>query len=407
MKSSGGLGVTESMTAPRFEYFLETLDQPVEPGHPVWLRPLPMTRHGLAEPVAPGLRPDVSISVGDYFQAVRAFLEGPGKDAFFRSLTRLGGDASAAETVLVFLAKHGEYYHPAKVKTEIKGIVFRWVVNVAVSTAGISLLFNEFDLLEKLGREFPASYIPEVYGAGEVDAGRGRTLAMFLGQWFPDFHEFHLTRDTTSGEEGSLVLWDPENGPRRLDTAQAQAVYYQVARILTHYLKLTDFVCIGAWHHAAGDFVVRLREDHPEVRLITVREYLPLFRTRPASGDSVRSIKLFLEALLVFLLNLSIRTRLDRLDGTGDLAWSDSVAVQATVAGLLDSLAERTAPFELPLPMELLFMRYLAACSKDDLLGLCMAIAEKNYPSGSLEFSLLETCLEEHAAELTAVFSRL
>jgi hypothetical protein len=57
--------------------------------------------------------------------------------------------------------------------------------------------------------------------------------------------------------------------------------------------------------------------------------------------------------------------------------------------------------------MELLFMRYLAACSRDDLLDLCMAIAEKNYPSGSLELSLLETCLEEHAAELTAVFSRL
>ena len=407
MKAPGGRGVAESMAAPRFEYFLETLGHPVEPGHPVWLRPLPMTRHGLDEPVPPGLRPDASISVGDYFQAVRAFLEGSGRDAFVRSLTRWGGDASAAETVLIFLAKHGEYYHPARVITEIKGVVFRWVVNVAVSTAGISLLFKEFALLEKLGREFPVSYVPEVYGAGEVDGGRGRTLAMFLGQWFSGFHEFHLTRDATSGEEGALVVWDPENGRCQLNTAQAQAVYYQVARIHTHYLRLTDFVGIGAWHHAAGDFVVRLREDHPEVRLITVREYLPLFRTRPATGDSVRSIKLYLEALLIFLLNLSIRTRLDRLDGTGDLAWSDSIAVQATVAGLLDSLAERTAPFELPLPMELLFRRYLAACSKDDLLALCMAIAEKNYAPGSLEFSLLGTCLEEHAAELAVVFSQL
>lgn len=406
MKASGGGGVAESTTAPRFEYFLETLGQPVAPEHPAWLRPLPLSRHGLADPSPSGLRQDASISVRDYFQGVRTFIEGPGRNAFVRSLTKWGADAPAAETVRIFLAKHGEYYHPARVETEISGILFRWVVNVAVSAAGTSLLFKEFELLEKLGREFSAAYVPEVYGAGEVDAGRGRMLAMFIGQWLADFHEFHLTRDTPEGGP-ALVLWDPQNGPRRLDTRQAHAIYRQVARILTHYLKLTDFAGIGAWHHAAGDFVVHLKEDRPEVRLITVREYLPLFRTRPVSGDSTQSIKIFLEALLIFLLNLSIRTRLDRLDGTGELAWSDPVAVQATVAGMLDSLAEKTVPFELPLPMEPLFRRYLAACSEEDLLSLCMAIAEKNYPPGSPEPSLPETCLEEHAAELAAVFSQL
>jgi len=406
MKASGDCGVAEVTTAPLFEYFLETLSQPVAPEHPAWLRLLPMSRHGLAEPAPSGLRHDASICVRDYFQGIREFIQGSGRNAFISSLAKWGADASAAETVRIFLAKHGEYYHPARVETEIKGVVFRWVVNVAVSTAGMSLLFKEFGLLEKLGREFSASYVPEVYGAGEVDTGRGRMLAMFIGQWLADFHEFHLTRGTLGGGQ-ALVLWDPQNGPRYLDTRQAYAVYHQVARILTHYLKLKDFAGIGAWHHAAGDFVVRLKEDRPEVRLITVREYLPLFLTRPVSVDSVRSIKLFLEALLIFLLNLSIRTRLDRLDGTGDLAWSEPVAVQATVAGMLDSLAEKAEPFELPLPMELLFRRFLAACSKEDLLSLCRAIVEKNYAPGSLELSLLETCLEEHAAELTAVFSRL
>jgi hypothetical protein len=82
---------------------------------------------------------------------------------------------------------------------------------------------------------------------------------------------------------------------------------------------------------------------------------------------------------LIFLLNLSIRTRLDRLDGTGEMAWSDPVAVEATVAGMLAGLAEKPPPFELPLPFTQLFRRYLANCSAEDLLDLCNGIAA-TYP---------------------------
>ena len=390
----------------RFEYFLETLDQPVGLEHSVWLRPLPVSRQAFngSPPSLPHL--GASISVGDYFEGVRAFIEGPGRGAFVRSLDRRGADAAAARAFSIFLVKHGEYYHPARVESEIAGVLYRWVVNVAVSAAGAALLFKEYDLLAKLGREFPVSYIPEVYGAGEVDVGGGRALPMFLGNWLVDFHEFHLTRDDLDGRQ-ALVLWDPENGRIRLDSGQTGGVYHQVARILTHYLNLTDFAGIGAWHHAAGDFVVRLRGGLPEVRLITVREYLPLFRGRSTSGDPAQSIQSFLEALLIFLLDLSIRTRLDRLDGTGALAWSDPLAVQATVAGMLDGLAGKTAPFDLPLPMEPLFRSYLALRTEEDILPLCTAIAQKKYPVGSPELALMGTRLEEHAAALAAAFGQL
>ena len=174
------------------------------------------------------------------------------------------------------------------------------------------------------------------------------------------------------------MLWDPENGPRRLDAAHSRAVYYQVARILTHYLNLETFEGITAWHHAAGDFVVRIDADAVEVRLISVRDYRPLFPARPEPADSPRAAASFLETLLIFLLNLSIRTRLDRLDGTGELAWAGPESVAATVEGVLDSLAAKPAPVELPLPMDLLFRRFLAACREEDLLDLCQAIAARD-----------------------------
>lgn len=398
----------ESGMAPRsaFSYFIETPDQPVTPRDPLWARPLPTSRRGVAEPSSPPPAEGAPLTVGDYFQAGRRFFEGAGRAAFVRACARGGLEDAAAAALRIFLAKHGEYYHPARVEAEIRGKCLCWVLNVAASAAGRSLLAREHALLERLGREFPGAYLPEVYGAGEVDAGRGRALSMFLGQWLAGFHEFHLTR-TAPREGPALVLWDPQNGPRRLDAAQSRAVYHQVARILTHYLNLETFEGITAWHHAAGDFVVRIDADAVEVRLISVRDYRPLFPARPEPADSPRAAAAFLETLLVFLLNLSIRTRLDRLDGTGELAWAGPESVAATVAGVLDGLAAKPAPVELPLPLDRLFRRFLAACREEDLLDLCRALAAKIEAAGRAGLPLMEKCAEEHAATLAAAFNRL
>jgi hypothetical protein len=43
--------------------------------------------------------------------------------------------------------------------------------------------------------------------------------------------------------------------------------------------------------------------------------------------------------LLIFFLNLSIRMRLDRYDGVGDIVWADGPVVQSTLDGVMDGLA--------------------------------------------------------------------
>jgi hypothetical protein len=248
------------------------------------------------------------------------------------------------------------------------------------------------------------SYVPEVYAAGTVDAGHGRSIDLFLGQWFPGFHEFHLTR-SAGGAEPSIVLWDAETGHRHLDSGQTHAVYHEVARVLTHYFSLTTLEGIGAWHHAAGDFVLKVSGGRPQVRLITVRDYRPLFRARQEAGDASPDFKTLLETLLIFLLNLSIRTRLDRLDGVGEMAWSGPAAVEATVAGMLAALAEKPAPFELPLPLDRLFRRYLAACSSDDLQELCNGIASTYGPEAP-ETPVVKARLKEHVNALADALGR-
>jgi hypothetical protein len=404
MKGPEGRGAAGSGGKARFAYFLETPDQPVTPEQLLWRQPLPLSRAFCAgsSRAAAG----APLSIGDYFEAVRSFLDGTGRAAIAGCLKKRGAEAAAPAFFHIFLAKHGEYYHPGRVEADIGGKPFCWVVNVAVSAAGRSLLPKEYAILERLNREFTVSYVPEVYAAGTVDAGNGRSIDLFLGQWFPGFHEFHLTRKAAAAEP-SVVLWDAETGHRHLDPDQTRAVYFEVARILTHYFSLTTREGIGAWHHAAGDFVAKLSGRRPEVRLVTVRDYRPLFRARQDAGDACPDLKTLLETLLIFLLYLGIRTRLDRLDGTGDMAWSGPVAVEATVAGMLAALAEKPAPCELPMPLDRLFRRYLAACASEELLDMCMAVATRAFPLESAEHALLKDRIQDHAAMLSEVLSRL
>lgn len=381
---------------PRFSCFLETSDQPVTPDHPVWSLPLPSSRQSTTRGLQaePGKVP----SVGDYLGAVQLFLEGPAQDAIAQCLTKRDAGLSYPEAFRIHLAKHGEFYHPARVKACSGGNCFHWVVNVAASPAGTALIRKEYALLQKLARQCQPVYVPEVHAFAEVQSAGGLCLPMFLGEWFSGYHEFHLTRSTPSGELG-LVLWDPESGNRFLDCEQSEKIYCQAARILTHYFNPASFECIGAWHHAAGDFVARLSASGVDVRLVTVREYRSLFRSRHVPGGVDPDIRTLLEALLLFLLQVSIRMRLDRLDGVGQIAWSGPEAVKGTLVGVLEALADKPDPAGLPL--DVLFSRYLASCTEEDLLDMCQGLVAKTFSSGAPELPLVISRLPEHAADLS------
>jgi hypothetical protein len=279
-----------------------------------------------------------------------------------------------------------------------------WVVNVALSAAGGRLIRKEYALLEKLFRLGRPAYIPEVYAFAEMPLAGGRSLPMFLGEWFSGYHEFHLTRSTSTREQ-QLVLWDPENGSCFLARKQAEDLYRRAARILAHYFNPATFECIGAWHHAAGDFVARLSGSGVDVRLVSVREYRSLLRSGPSVLDAAPDIRFLLEVLLLFLLQVSIRMRLDRLDGVGQMGWSGPAAVDGTVVGVVEAVADKPAPPGLSL--DVLFRRYLAASTEEELLDLCRGIAAKTISLDSPEYLLVKSRLPEHAADLAEAIRRL
>ncbi len=91
MKGPRGHGSTRSAGKARFAYFLETLDQPVTPEQPLWRQPLPLSRTFCAVSSRPAS--GAPLSIGDYFESVRSFLEGTGRKAIAGCLEKPGSES--------------------------------------------------------------------------------------------------------------------------------------------------------------------------------------------------------------------------------------------------------------------------------------------------------------------------
>ena len=314
---------------PRFSYFISPGDAPITQNSALWRQSLPLTRHLSKEN-------DVnSLEHGEYFQILRSFLYNDGCEIICLALTRRLQQIVTPQDIReihIHLEKHGEFYHPARLEVFACHQKISLVLNVAVSQTGIDSIEKEYQCLSKLNDEFSLGYLPEVYGFGEVESTGNRNIRMFLGQWLEGYNEFHLSRDP-SDKKTKILVWDDSRSRFYLSKAQSADLYRQAARILTYYYNVETFEQISSWHHGAGDFVVNIDHADLDIKLISVRGYAPLFANLSHPKNGEKDVELILQALLIFFLNLSVRMRLDRHDGVGDIVWADRLAVQSTLDG--------------------------------------------------------------------------
>jgi hypothetical protein len=364
-------------TLPRVEYFLYEHAQPISGDAEECRSPLPLSREASLQ--------GSGFTIGDYFKAVHDFLIKDDQIALVSSVQ------APVETVKIRLEKHGEFYHPSKVEAAGPGFRGVFAVNAAVSETGRQTIFREYDILKRLGHGFPLPFVPQVYHLGQ--GGQAPAIPMFIGEWFENYHEFHLSRNPLDGRMG-MVLWDSQKGRVPLSPFYASEVYRQAALIMTCYYNIRTLERIFPWHHAAGDFILRIQHNKIDLKLITARKYEPLIC---ADADDPETL---LEALLIFLISLSIRTRLDRLDGVGDVAWADDMAVSPTLRGFFQGLDMN--PQDLLPPSESLpsfFLKFMRRYSLSDLMEFARASA-KTYPASSPEFTVVWQHLESHVSVL-------
>jgi len=299
------------------------------------------------------------------------------------------------QEVRVISRKHGAFYHVAEVQAKVAEHFHSLAVNSAVGPARQALLESEFATLQELNQRFPLGFIPRVFSLGtsscRLAADTHIALKSSIGEWFEGYHEFHLTA-TGPTAVPSLKVWDAHADRPFLNAVESRMLYHRAAFILTVYYDPESFSQIYPWHHAAGDFIVKRQEAGLQMRLITVRGYLPLIAI--GDGPFDRWIP-----LAHFFLNLSLRMRLDRLDGTGDLAWAAADCLQGVVSGLLEGWGRKAAT-DAALPRVSEVAEVLRSFTADEWLAFAHLVLHDGFAEAE-ELEFMQARLEEHAASLT------
>jgi hypothetical protein len=299
-----------------------------------------------------------------YFQAIQQVIEKRGYQELLAALrTRRGRLVTLDEIreIRIFSEKHGSDYHPAKIEVCLPEQVIPFAANVALTERGLFILSNEFNIIGYLKSKYDLPFLPKAYfleeGEPNSSAEVSPPLGMYLADWLEGFYEFHLSIDPADGRQ-KIVLWDNPRHDHYLPEDLIAAIYKETARILTVYYDLVTFAQIHPWHLAAGDFIARIEHNRVEGRLVAARHYGPLIGPEDLPWE---------EALFFFLLNLTLRIRLDRLDGVGEIAWADERCLSSTIEGFFQALEEKVKRLEFTKDFPKRFRQFLRSLSLEDL----------------------------------------
>ena len=379
-----------------FVFGLSPQEPPISPTNDLWRTPLPLHRHDF-DPPSVRLSRHAVPTYGDYFCAARHFLKQNDIALLCNAVSQISDHPIKADDlskVAVYLVKHGAYYHPGYVVIDAAGRQWPMVLNVAVSPAGQKIIDGEYKHLAVLNAVLPKKFWPMVYGHGTGQICQQQLLPMFLGQWLEGFHEFHLTEDSKS-----VIVWDNDHGHALVPPSQVKALLRKASAILAYAYNPLTLEGIGNWHHAAGDFVVKMDNKGLDVRLITVRRYAPVFDIARLDVTTV------LEALLTYFIAISLRMRLDRLNGIGKPACYPLEMLPDIWTGLLEGLSLSAADRGLPDDFATTAMQYFALHSEAELLAIIEGITTHATCSAQ-EQALISQMLKPHAGKLAEMLSQ-
>ena len=354
---------------------------------------IPVTDSARAQPflVAPDT-PHPFLRLGDYLDAITAFLLDKGGRVLATGLGNRAdpGELQGIRELIIRTEKHGALYHIASAECRFARGRAKLALTSAVTRENRTRLTREFTLLRQLYPKTPDA-LPAVYSLGDHTGpnrnGERAVFTIMLGQWLDDFHEWHLARaeDHTS----RVRLWDYDRGYCFFDTSEETSLVRQAAAILTRHYDLESGCQIYPWHHAAGDFVVSGRKQGVLVRLITVRDYAPILSFPADAGP--------LPGLIAFFLHLTLRMRLDRMDGVGAPAWLAGHVVPATIAGFFAGLKEVLTE---PSPAEVLDI--LKIFSIDELQQGCGPLLALYQEKDHEDAALIRSRLADHCCRVRA-----
>ncbi|MEW6184788.1 MAG: hypothetical protein AB1585_03505 [Thermodesulfobacteriota bacterium] len=384
---------------PQISFSFSFLPQETKNDQDLFDRPLPLSQSDFSGPV------QSSWTYRRYFQAIEGVLALDNfaalKDAVACRLN-LTVKTIDLEEIDIYAEKHGNWYHPVRIEVKTSGSRTTFVLNGALTEKGRWILEREVRTLMVLKDRYRYPWLPTVYFHNKTDMlsfpnEEGLpSFGFFIADWFEGFLEFHLS-SVPGDPNPRLLLWDGNQDPSYLSKDQEGEVYRQIAKILTCYYNPITYEQIFPWHHGAGDFVVRAAGGEIEVRLVTVRQYGPLVDPQRTNPE---------EALLLFFLNLTLRMRLDRLDGVGETTWAGDHCLASTYAGFLDGLRIMEGEGALPPSFLSLFFNKLEGLSLEDLTERFSAILDSYNPQAP-DFPVVKENMVSHLLWVSKVLDHV
>ncbi|MCK5228055.1 MAG: hypothetical protein KAK02_07590 [Desulfobulbaceae bacterium] len=339
------------------------------------------------------------LTLKHYFNAIKEFLlQDNGRHLLGAIHEITAADISLRDISRINICseKLGAFYHIASIECITGQHTVKLTVTAAVSDAGKKCLDQDFSVLKHLTTGNTSPYLPRQYTHSTLTVHEGEesaTILMTLSEWFEDFHEWHLTSETKNGEQ-QIVLWDMMRGNRLLTKKESTELFRQVAKILTLSYDVTTSKHIAQWHHAAGDFIVRCSDNRTDVRLTTVRE------CKPITEISLDTPVAQMAALISFFLDLTIRIRIDRLNGVGETVWFDREFLKAAVTGFFEALhIKQSETGNLPAAPED-FLTLLRSFGAEELAALAQPLVDPDRLKSQDDLTMIVSKIDSHLNEL-------
>jgi hypothetical protein len=345
------------------------------------------------------ITPDLVLE--DYFESIKELLLADNAKILTSVIAEMLGIRLTPERIAaveIRCEKVGTLYHVASLTVRCEGGPLKLCVTTAINDEAIRCLEREATYLVFLADTCHLTCLPKVFYKGEVVRHTSKgdaTLSHSVQEWFEDYHEWHLSLDDSGRQR--ITLWDMARGYRTFSLGEGAEIHQQAAKILTLCYDFRTGRQINPWSHAAGDFVVKVGERSFSVRLTTVRGYepLPLFREERSFDPLIH--------ISFFLLNLTVRMRLDRLDGIGSVLWAESSILHPVVSGFFEALSSKEVEDRYAAGDRERIREAIESFTEDKIRTFLLSLLD--HFSGE-EKAVVEKHLEEHAHDLAHTMRR-
>jgi hypothetical protein len=343
------------------------------------------------------------LTLGDYFDAVRGFILLDNGKHLAHLLTHLWDkktELKDIEKIIIRYEKYGTLYQIVSAEVFSQDQHIKFAVSTAMSEEARETLDREFDLIQHLYYQKGLPYLPRAHYRQPITLLReemSETFLMTMSQWFENYHEWHFTKDENNEER--IIIWDMEGGGYRFASGQEfYEIIRQISKILTLYYSLDTCRRIYPWHHGAGDFIVKTGDGSVDVRLVTVRGYEPI----ALSGSKERADTL--KTFLLFLFDITIKMRLDKLEGVGEPYWAEASILRGVLEGFFDALKIKELESDSPDLKADNFINILKSISQDEIRTFFSLWIDQYRSQDPSDYKAIEKHIEGHIIDVYRTF---